>query len=46
MFAPSTLDQQLAASWNAARTDAVGSGSRSRLAARRRRMQRLVRVGR
>ena len=46
MFTPSTLDQQLAATWKAARTDAVGGGRRSRLTARRRRLQRLVRGGR
>jgi hypothetical protein len=46
MFAPSTLDQQFAATWNAARIDVAGSGRRSRLAARRRRLQRLVRGSR
>jgi hypothetical protein len=46
MFAPSTLDQQLAASWNAARTDAAAGGRRPRLAVRRRRLQRLIRGGR
>jgi hypothetical protein len=38
MFAPSSLDQQLAATWNAARTD--------RRPARRRSVYRLVRSGR
>jgi hypothetical protein len=38
MFAPSSLDQQLAATWNAARTDSR--------APRRRSLYRLVRSGR
>jgi hypothetical protein len=46
MFAPLSLDQQLAVTWNAARTDLAGGGGRMRLAARRRRLQRLVRGGR
>jgi len=46
MFAPSTLDQQFAATWNAARIDGARGGRRSRPAARRRRLRRLARVGR
>jgi hypothetical protein len=46
MFAPSSLDQQLAATWNAARTDSMGGGGRLRLAARRRRLRHLIRAGR
>jgi hypothetical protein len=47
MFAPSSLDQQLAATWNAAREDlASAGGGRRRHAARRRRLERLVRAGR
>jgi hypothetical protein len=41
MFAPSSLDQQLAATWNAARTD-----RRAPRASRRRSLYRLVRAGR
>jgi len=47
MLAPSSLDQQLAATWNAAREDlAIARGGRRRRAARRRRLERLVRAGR
>ena len=42
MFAPSPLEQQLAATWNASRVDALGGG-RVQRAARRRRRFRLVR---
>ena len=31
MFAPSSLDQQLAATWNAAREDVAGSGPQGRI---------------
>jgi hypothetical protein len=44
MFAPSSLDQQLAATWNAARTDA--RGRRAQRSAPRRRVFKLVRAGR
>jgi hypothetical protein len=44
MFAPSSLDQQLAATWNAARTDR--RGPQARRAPRRRALYRLVRAGR
>jgi len=42
MFSPSPLEQQLAATWQAARVDARGGG-RVQRAARRRRRFRLVR---
>jgi len=46
MFSPSSLDQQLAATWNAARTDRPRDGERPRHTARRPLRDRLVRVGR
>jgi len=46
MFSPSSLDQQLAATWNAARTDRPRDGVRPRHTARRPLRDRLVRVGR
>ncbi len=45
MVAPSTLEQQLAASWQAARIEGHGGG-RVQRAARRRRRYRLVRPAR
>ena len=46
MFSPSSLDQQLAATWNAARTDRPRGGERRRHTARRPLRERLVRAGR
>jgi hypothetical protein len=47
MFSPSSLDQQLAATWTAARHDVhARGGGRVQRGARRRRLFRLVRAGR
>ena len=47
MFSPSALDQQLAATWKAAREDVHGrGGGRTQRSARRRRLFRVVRSGR
>jgi hypothetical protein len=46
MFSPSSLDQQLAATRNAARTGRLRGGDRRRHTARRPLRERLVRAGR
>jgi len=46
MFSPSSLDQQLAATWNAARTDRLRDGERPRHTARRPLRDRVLRAGR
>jgi len=46
MFSPSSIDQQLAATWAAARTDRPRGGDRRRPASRRARLTRLVRPAR